>query len=135
MGVSPEKVWIERVGPLLKANTRNNPQCFVEWGWHVAPTICVRRSHFWFLWSQEMVVDPALFTTPVSKAAWKSVQNNPNATLTDTDWEIFWLWGMGTDPAFAQTQPGVGRLSPATAATLAVVRRSPTVRELPVTRL
>ena len=103
MGVSPKKVWIERVGPLLKANTRNNPQCFVQWGWHVAPTVCVRRWPFWFLWPQETVVDPALFTTPVSKATWKGVQNNPNATLTNSDWTVFWLWGMGTDPTFAQT--------------------------------
>jgi hypothetical protein len=42
MGVSPRKVWIDKVGALLKASTRNNPQCFVEWYWHVAPTICVR---------------------------------------------------------------------------------------------
>jgi hypothetical protein len=102
MGVSPKKVWIDHVGPLLKANTRNHPQCFVEWYWHVAPTVCVRHWRFWFLWSQEMVVDPALFTTPVSKATWKSVQNNPNATLTDTDWTFFRQWGE-TDPTFAKT--------------------------------
>ena len=103
MAVSPQKVWIERVGPLLRADTRNNSQCFVRWGWHVAPTICVRRWSYWWLWSRELVVDPSLFTTPVTKADWKGVQNNPNATLTDTDWTIFWLWGMGTDPTFAQT--------------------------------
>jgi hypothetical protein len=102
MGVSPKKVWIDRVGPPLKANTRNHPQCFVEWYWHVAPTVCVRHWRFWFLWSQEMVVDPALFTTPVSRATWKSVQNNPNATLTDTDWTFFRQWGE-TDPTFAKT--------------------------------
>ena len=92
-----------RVGPLLKADTRNNPQCFVEWGWHVAPTICVWR---WVLgssgWSQEMVVDPSLFTTPVSKATWKGVQHNPNATLTDTDWTFFRKSGE-TDPTFSKT--------------------------------
>jgi Glutaminase len=102
MGVSPKKVWIDHVGPPLKANTRNHPQCFVEWYWHVAPTVCVRRWRFWLLWSQEMVVDPSLFTTPVSKATWKSVQNNPNATLTDTDWTFFRQWGE-TDPTFAKT--------------------------------
>jgi hypothetical protein len=101
MGVSPRKVWIYQVGPLLKANTRNNPQCFVEWYWHVAPTICVRPWR-WFPWSEEMVVDPALFATPVSKATWKGVQNNPGATLTDTDWTFFSKSG-GTDPTFAET--------------------------------
>ena len=102
MGVRPSKVWINRVGPLLRADTRNNPRCFVEWGWHVAPTICVRRWSWWFLWSQEMVVDPSLFTTPVSKATWKGAQHNPNATLTDTDWTYFRQWGE-TDPTFSKT--------------------------------
>ncbi len=102
LNVDPQKVWINAVGPLLKANTRNNPQCFVQWGWHVAPTICVRRWSWWCFWSEEKVVDPSLFTTPVSKATWKSVQNNPNATLTDTDWTFFRQWGE-TDPTFSKT--------------------------------
>ena len=101
-GITPGKVWINAVGPLLRADTRNNPQCFVNWGWHVAPTICVRRWRWWFLCSQEKVIDPSLFTTPVSKATWKSVQQNPNATLTDTDWTYFRQWGE-TDPTFSKT--------------------------------
>ena len=103
MGVWPEKVWIEAVGPLLKANTRNHPQCFVYWFWHVAPTICVRRFGFAFFWSQRMVVDPSLFTTPVTKATWKGAQQNPNATLTDTPWTYFREWGE-TDPTNSKTE-------------------------------
>ena len=102
MGEKPEKVWIEAVGPLLKANTRNHPQCFVEWFWHVAPTLCVRRFRFWFFWSQMMVMDPSLFTTPVTKATWKGAQQNPNATLTDTPWTYFREWGE-TDPTNSKT--------------------------------
>lgn len=102
MGVSPKKVWIQKVAPgLLHVNTKNNPNCFVEWFWHVAPTICVRRWWWWFLWGREMVVDPSMFTTPVSKATWKAAQNNPGAILTDTDWTDF-LFGQ-TDPTFALT--------------------------------
>lgn len=102
MGESPRKVWIQRVAPgYLHVNTRNNPNCFVEWGWHVAPTVCV-RGQWWFSRS-EMVIDPSMFTTPVTKAAWKAAQNNPGATLTDSDWSIFYLWGGVTDPTFAQT--------------------------------
>lgn len=102
MGIKPKKVWIQKVAPgLLHVNTKNNPQCFVEWFWHVAPTVCVRGPLFFQ--TQEMVIDPALFTTPVSKAAWKGAQNNPGATLTDTDASIFWLWTNGTDPTYAQT--------------------------------
>ena len=102
MGVSPKKVWIQRVAPgYLHVNTRNNPNCFVEWGWHVAPTLCVRRG--WWCWGSEMVVDPSMFQTPVTKATWKAAQNNPGATLTDSDWSIFYLWGSLTDPTFAET--------------------------------
>ncbi len=102
MSVEPRKVWIQRVAPgLLHVDTKNNPQCFVEWGWHVAPTVCVRGPLFFR--TREMVIDPSLFTTPVTKATWKAVQNNPGATLTDTDASIFWLWTNGTDPTYAQT--------------------------------
>lgn len=103
MGVSPKKVWIERVAPgLLHVDTKNNPNCFVEWFWHVAPTVCVRRWRWWwFLCPREMVIDPSMFTTPVSKATWKAAQNNPGAILTATDWTDF-LFG-ATDPTFVQT--------------------------------
>jgi hypothetical protein len=103
-GVSPKKVWIEISWPdRLHADTRNHPSCFVEWGWHVAPTICVRSWKWGFFpWSHEMVVDPSLFDTPVSKSTWRNAQN-PAATLTDSHWTIFYLWGNLTDPTFTQT--------------------------------
>ena len=100
LGAAPRKVWIQ-ASTRLHVNTRNNPACFVEWGWHVAPTLCVRGPSFFQ--TQEMVIDPALFTTPVSKAAWKGVQGDPGATLTDTDASIYWLWTSGTDPTYAET--------------------------------
>ncbi|MCJ8159461.1 protein-glutamine glutaminase family protein [Sphingomonas sp. LaA6.9] len=101
MGRKPRKIWIEHsTGYWLHVDTKNNPQCYVEWGWHVAPTLCVRKG--WF-WSEEMVIDPALFTTPVSKAVWKGVQNDPGATLTPSDASIFYLWGNVTDPTYTQT--------------------------------
>lgn len=98
MGRSPKKVWIQGY---LNAQTRNNPSCEVWWGWHVAPTICVRGPGL--LRKQEMVIDPSLFSTPVSKATWKSVQGDPNATLTDSAASIFYLWGSVTDPNYVQT--------------------------------
>ena len=98
MGVTPKKLWIQ--GDLY-VPTRNNPICHVGWGWHVAPTMCVRGPG-WFS-AQDMVIDPSLFTTPVSKATWKAAQGDPNASLTDTDGSIFWLWTSGTDPTYAQT--------------------------------
>jgi hypothetical protein len=98
LGVSPKKVWIQGG---LYVPTRNNPSCHVGWGWHVAPTVCVRGPGFFQ--KKEMVIDPSLFTSPVSKATWKSVQGDPAASLTDTAASIFYLWGSVTDPTYAQT--------------------------------
>lgn len=96
-GVSPRKVWIDGH---LYVNTRNNPACYVRWGWHVAPTLCVRRRFCRF---QTMVIDPSLFTTPISKATWKGVQGDPSATLTDTDASVYWRNYIPTDPAYVDT--------------------------------
>lgn len=99
MGLSPRKIWIDRsVASILHVNTPNNPQCFVEWYWHVAPTLCVRGPK-WFQ-AQRMVIDPSLFTTPVAEATWKGVQGDPGATLTPTDASVFWHGG-GTDPTYS----------------------------------
>jgi Glutaminase len=99
-GLKPRKVWIQ--GSLHVA-TRNNPTCNVFWGWHVAPTLCVRGPKFFQ--HQDMVIDPSLFTTPVTKAQWKGVQGDPMATLTDTDASVFHLFYAPhhTDPTYALT--------------------------------
>jgi len=85
----------------LHVNTKNNPVCYVEWGWHVAPTLCVRGKWFWR--ARPMVIDPSLFKTPVTKATWKSVQGDPGATLTDSAGSIFYLWGSVTDDTYSET--------------------------------
>ena len=96
-GASPKKVWIDGN---LHTPTKNNPACFVNWGWHVAPTLCVRLS-FWHC--EDMVIDPSLFTTPVTQATWKGVQGDPNATLTPTAWTVYWRNVIPTDPAYTDT--------------------------------
>jgi hypothetical protein len=99
MGLKPRKVWIKGN---LKVDTKNNPNCAVWWGWHVAPTLCVRGPG-WFK-KREMVIDPALFTEPVTQATWKGVQGDPNATLTGTAASIFYLWSSNPyDPNYTQT--------------------------------
>ena len=97
MGLSPKKVWIDGN---LYVNTKNNPNCHVWWGWHVAPTLCVRGPGIFQ--TQRMVIDPSLFTTPVSKATWKGVQGDPAAILTDSDASQYWPSG-GTDPTYSDT--------------------------------
>jgi len=100
MGPSPRKVWIRRsAGGVLHVNTRNNPQCFVEWGWHVAPTLCVRTD--WFS-TQRMVMDPSMFSSPVPVATWHAAQHDPAATLVHTGPEQYWPSG-GTDPTYTST--------------------------------
>ena len=100
MGLSPRKVWIDHSsGHWLHVNTKNSPQCYVEWGWHVAPTLCVRAG---FFQTQLMVIDPALFTTPVTEATWKGVQGDPGATLTHTGADQY-AHGGGTDPTYTGT--------------------------------
>lgn len=101
-GARPRKVWIDG---WLHTPTKNHPNCFVNWGWHVAPTICVRKWRWWWWFGhEEQVIDPSLFTTPVSQATWKSVQGDPSATLTPTSADLFARWGGGqTDPTYTQT--------------------------------
>ncbi|MEO8333692.1 MAG: protein-glutamine glutaminase family protein [bacterium] len=98
LGLSPKKVWIQGS---LHVSTKNNPGCAVFWGWHVAPTLCVRGPKFFQ--SQQMVFDPSLFATPVSQTAWKGVQGDPGASLTPSAASIFYLWGSVTDPGYVQT--------------------------------
>jgi hypothetical protein len=97
MGLSTRKVWID-AGTRLHAATRNNPQCYVEWSWHVAPTLCVRGPKLFQ--TNRMVIDPSLFTAPVPEATWKGVQGDPTATLTQTGADQFWHGG-GTDPTYS----------------------------------
>jgi hypothetical protein len=105
-GLRPRKVWIQG---MLHVATRNNPTCGVYWGWHVAPTLCVRGPRIFQ--HREMVIDPSLFSTPVSKAQWKAVQGDPLATLTDTDASVFHLFypPHATDPTYALTNAVLAR--------------------------
>lgn len=104
-GASPRKVWIYGS---LKTPTRNHPNCVVHWGWHVAPTLCV-RGRFWFFWwrRREMVIDPSLFDEPVSRAVWKGVQGDPGAKLVGTGCNVFYRSSNGNvvnyDADYSQT--------------------------------
>lgn len=101
MGEASRKVWITHsAGHWLHASTRNHPQCYIEWSWHVAPTILVRGP--WFFQLRRMVIDPSLATGPLFKLAWKLLMQDANASLVDTDASQYWPSG-GTDPTYSQT--------------------------------
>ena len=101
MGEASRKVWITHSsGHVLHAATRNHPQCFIEWSWHVAPTIAVRGPWFWQI--RRMVIDPSLTTGPLTESNWKQLMQDTGATLVDTDASQYWPSG-GTDPTYSQT--------------------------------
>ncbi|MBN3036145.1 MAG: hypothetical protein JW861_11210 [Bacteroidales bacterium] len=75
----PDKVWIQG---WLHAPTVNHPDCYVNWGWHVAPTLMVSLP----AGDDKRVIDPSLSPAPESKTDWKNRQGDPGATLTDTAW-------------------------------------------------
>lgn len=95
-GAHPKKIWISGN---LHTPTKNNPACFVNWGWHVAPTLCVRTRLFRYI---EEVIDPSLFNGPVSEATWKGVQGDLSATLTPTAASVY-MRPSQTDPTYSQT--------------------------------
>ena len=101
-GVQPAKVWIYGV---LRALTRNNPACEVNWGWHVAPTLLVASGTA----SEPYVIDPSLFSCPVPTAKWASVQGDPAAAVEPSDAAAFYRSKGGAyveydDAAYSKTQ-------------------------------
>lgn len=99
-GAQPEKVWIYGS---LRVNSANKPDCVVEWGWHVAPTLQVSTASGVQTW----VIDPSLFPGPVERATWKGVQGDPGAVLEPSTADIFQRSQGGgwttTDPTYVQT--------------------------------
>jgi hypothetical protein len=82
-GETPAKVWI--YGRLI-VRTRNNPNCSVSWGWHVAPTLQVATGGG----VETQVIDPSLFTEPVTEPQWSGVQGDTHAVLAHTDASAFY---------------------------------------------
>ncbi len=99
-GAQPEKIWI--YGGLRVASS-NKPDCVVRWGWHVAPTLQVTVGAS----TDTYVVDPSLFSGPVTQPAWKNVQGDPSAVLEPSDAAVFYRTkGGGSiqyDPTYTQT--------------------------------
>lgn len=89
------KIWIYGN---LSVKTRNDPNCVVRWGWHVAPVLDVS--------GKRHVLDPSMFAEPVAQATWVAAQNAPAATTAFTDSSIFYRSVTGateTDPTFGKT--------------------------------
>jgi hypothetical protein len=97
VGNVPGKVW--NYGN-LKAKTKNNPNCQVMWGWHVAPILAVIGSpSYW-------VIDPSMFAKPVTVSQWKQAQADPASQINYTVWQVFYRSKTGQvtyDPNYTQT--------------------------------
>jgi hypothetical protein len=91
------KVWIYGN---LRANTRNNPNCYVLWGWHVAPIFAVTG------WREYAVVDPSMFPKPVTLSVWRNAQQDSASQIVCTACQVFYRSETGYvqyDPNFSQT--------------------------------
>lgn len=98
-GVASDKVWIYGN---LKVSSAKKPDCLVQWGWHVAPTLPVTVGGS----TVTYVIDPSLFTSPVPQATWKGVQGDPSATLVPTASNVFYRSFSGSvqyDPTYSST--------------------------------
>ena len=73
-GEQPAKLWIYGQ---MAVQTLNNPDCQVEWMWHVAAMLEVLTDDG----SQPVVLDPALFAAPVSVAEWTDRLGNPSTPV------------------------------------------------------
>lgn len=92
-GFAPRKVWIFG---RLRVKTKNDPNCAVEWGWHVAPTLLVNTGSS----SQVWVVDPSMFQSAVAQANWVSAQSDPAARVQDTPADVFYKNESGSDTRY-----------------------------------
>jgi Glutaminase len=78
MGLRPRKVWSFARDEQLYVRTEHAPEGFVEWGYHVAPTLRVRAGGG----TRDMVIDPSLFDRPVTIARWVEAQRKDATSPT-----------------------------------------------------
>ncbi len=78
-GYKPCKVWSQQNGVPLYVRTQNHPKGFVTWRYHVAPALKVRYTDGKQVW---YVIDPSLFTEPVTITKWRDIQKKPGSTYS-----------------------------------------------------
>ena len=82
-GVDAGKAW--NYAPdrshLLQVPTPNDPDGYVQWGYHVAPTVPVVVNGV----VTPMVIDPSIASGPITPQQWKDMQSQPTSSLVLTD--------------------------------------------------
>jgi hypothetical protein len=93
VGVDVGKVWNYAPPPIayianpLRVSTSNDPKGYVEWGYHVAPTVPVADSRNNVT---RMVLDPSIAASPMTPEQWKSLQGQPLSKLVFTNSEPYY---------------------------------------------
>lgn len=64
----------------LQIETDRSPEGYVGWNWHVAPAILVRKNGVVI----PMVIDPAIFSTPVTVSEWTGAQTKHQYARIDS---------------------------------------------------
>lgn len=89
--------------------------CCVEWWYHVVPLLRLNVKRGAYTFQVCYVIDPGMFTTPVTLSTWLQAQKNttcnPNATVTSYSIQpgsAYWPLGsstsFGTDPDYVNTE-------------------------------
>lgn len=111
-GVESKKVWT--YGTLVPLNPDGTNVRFppnasgvpVIWGYHVAPTICVRQPDGSVA---EMVMDPSLSDKPLTVQQWNKIMSGPGSSIDKTALssnDIFYRDDKGTP--YYENDPGLG---------------------------
>ena len=94
-GVRTRKVWNYGSGwtepdqpPTLHVQTNSVPEGFVDWRYHVAPTVGVRSNNGT---TRRMVIDPSLFDEPVPISIWVDRQSDPNSETRRKASNLIWF--------------------------------------------
>jgi hypothetical protein len=82
-GVDVGKVWNYAPTPwsFLRVSTPHDRRGYVEWHYHVAPTIPIMDSKGNL---SRMVIDPSITNGPVTADQWKTLQGQPHSVLKPT---------------------------------------------------
>lgn len=95
-GVDVCKVWNyappPTIGSPLRVSTPNDPRGYVEWSYHVAPTVPVMDPQGKV---SRMVIDPSITGTPITPDQWKAIQGEPLSELVSTSAAPYYRYPSG----------------------------------------
>lgn len=86
-GITVKKIWnYAPEGEVIRVNTPNVREGYVEWWYHVSVMVPVRHEDGSV---SDMVLDPSLSNRPLTRDEWKQMQGNPASTLAISDADVY----------------------------------------------